>query len=183
MPEQPVPEGTDWDLWLGPAPKVPYNPNRCLYKFRWFSDYSGGQLTNFGTHYLDVIQWALGRDAPRGVFAAGGHFSVQDNRQIPDTMEVIWEYEGGTLVTMSQYNANTSPGSARGWEIEFRGTKGTLLMQEGQGYEIIPEKNRTREMPALSPLHRKEDTEQARATRHSRVPLVACCRAQLGPSC
>jgi len=160
-------------MWLGPAPKVAYNPNRCFYKFRWFSDYSGGQLTNFGTHYLDVIQWALGHDAPRGVFAAGGRFAVQDNRQIPDTMEVIWEYEGGTLVTMSQYNANTSPGNARGWEIEFRGTKGTLLMQEGQGYEIIPEKNRTRALPALSPLHRKEDTEQARATRTAREPAAA----------
>src|SRR5439155_12785863 len=103
------PAGLDWDFWLGPAPKVPYNPNRCLYKFRWFSDYSGGQLTNFGTHYLDVIQWALGQDAPKGVFAAGGKVAVQDNRHIPDTLEVVWEYPGNTLVTFSQYNANRSP--------------------------------------------------------------------------
>src|SRR5437868_12433516 len=87
------PPGLDWDLWLGPAAKVAYNPNRCLYKFRWFSDYSGGQLTNFGTHYLDVIQWALGQDAPRGVCALGGKYAVEDNRQIPDTMEVVWEYD------------------------------------------------------------------------------------------
>ena len=57
----PPPEGLDWETWLGPAPKAPYNRNRCLYKFRWFLDYSGGQITNFGTHYLDVIQWALRR--------------------------------------------------------------------------------------------------------------------------
>ena len=96
-----------WDpqLWLGPAPKVAYNPNRCLYKFRWFGDYSGGQLTNFGTHYLDVIQWALNQEAPRGVFAAGGKYAIADNREIPDTMEVIWEYPG-TLVTLSQFNAS-----------------------------------------------------------------------------
>jgi predicted dehydrogenase len=171
------PAGLDWDFWLGPAPRVAYNPNRCLYKFRWFSDYSGGQLTNFGTHYLDVIQWALGQDAPKGVFATGGHIATQDNRDIPDTMEVVWEYDGGTIVTMSQYNANNSPGNQRGYEIEFRGTKGTLLIQEGQGYEIIPERVRLRELPALSPIARKENTEQARAVKVAREPIVVKGRA------
>jgi predicted dehydrogenase len=159
------PPGLDWDMWLGPAPKVPYNPSRCLYKFRWFWDYSGGQLTNFGNHYLDVIQWALGQDAPHGVFCLGGKYAVKDNREIPDTLEAIWDYEGGTLVTFSQINANSAAGNARGWEIEFRGTKGTLLMQEGAGYEIIPENNRTRETPALSPIARKENAEQNKATK------------------
>jgi predicted dehydrogenase len=166
------PAGLDWDLWLGPAPKVPYNPNRCLYKFRWFWDYSGGQLTNFGTHYLDVIQWALGQDAPRRVFALGGKYAIADNREIPDTTEVIWEYPGKTLVTMSQYNANNSPGNLKGWEIEFRGTKGTLLIHESQGYEVVPEKVRTRELPALSPIARKENAEQSRATTIVGKPLV-----------
>jgi predicted dehydrogenase len=159
------PAGLNWNMWLGPAPKVRYNPNRCLYKFRWFWDYSGGQLTNFGTHYMDVIQWALGQDAPKGVFATGGKFAIRDNREIPDTMEAVWEYEGGTLVTFSQYNASHSPGNQGGWELEFRGTKGTLLMQEGKGYAIVPEKVRTRDLPALSPLHRKENAEQGRAAR------------------
>jgi predicted dehydrogenase len=167
------PPGLDWDLWLGPAPKVEYNPNRCLYKFRWFSDYSGGQLTNFGTHYLDVIQWALGQDAPKAVFATGGNYAIHDNRQIPDTMEAIWEYDGGVLVTFSQFNANNSFGNARGWEIEFRGTKGTLLMQEGAGYEIIPEKVRTKELPALSPIARKENAEQNKATQQAMQPAAA----------
>ncbi len=166
------PAGLDWDFWLGPAPKVPYNPNRCLYKFRWFSDYSGGQLTNFGTHYLDVIQWALGQDAPKGVFALGGKYAVQDNRDIPDTMEVVWQYDGGILVTMSQYNATAAPANARGWELEFRGTKGTVLMQEGQ-VEIIPERIRDRELPALSPLHRKEDAQQSRAVHLAMPPRAA----------
>jgi predicted dehydrogenase len=165
--------GLDWDMWLGPAPRVPYNPNRCLYKFRWFWDYSGGQLTNFGTHYLDVIQWALGQEAPRGVFAVGGKFAISDNREIPDTMEAVWEYPGPTLVTFSQYNANNSPGNQRGWEIEFRGTKGTLLIQEGQGFAIVPETVRVEELPALSPLFRKENTAQSRATRKSGIEAVA----------
>jgi predicted dehydrogenase len=164
-PDCDPPAGLDWDMWLGPAPKVAYNPNRCLYKFRWFWEYSGGQLTNFGTHYLDVIQWALGQDFPASVFALGGKYAIADNREIPDTMEAVWEYPGKTLVTFSQYNANNSPGNQGRWEIEFRGTEGTLLIQENQGYQIVPEKVRTKELPALSPLYRKENSEQARAMR------------------
>jgi predicted dehydrogenase len=158
------PAGLDWDMWLGPAPKAPFNSNRCLYKFRWFSDYSGGQLTNFGTHYLDVIQWALGQEAPKAVCAIGGKYVIEDNRDIPDTMEVVWEYDHA-LATFSQYNATASPGNPGGFEMEFRGTEGTLFLNEGQGYQLIPEKVRTRELPALSPLARKENAEQTRAVK------------------
>jgi predicted dehydrogenase len=158
------PEGLDWDMWLGPAPKAAFNRNRCLYKFRWFWDYSGGQLTNFGTHYLDVIQWALDQSAPHGVFCTGGKFAVADNREIPDTLEAVWEYDGA-LVTFSQFNANASFGNQRGWELEFRGTKGTMLIQEGSGYVILGESQRTAELPALSPLAREENAKQSRATK------------------
>jgi predicted dehydrogenase len=174
-PDGAPPEGLDWDLWLGPAPKAAFNRNRCLYKFRWFWDYSGGQLTNFGTHYLDVIQWALGQEAPRGVFCTGGQFAIKDNRQIPDTLEAVWEY-AGTLVTFSQFNANASAGNRSGWELEFRGTKGTLLMQEGSGYTVFAENQRTQELPALSPLARKENGEQSRATK----PAMASIPAKTG---
>ncbi len=58
----PVPEGFDYDMWLGPAPKAPYHKDRCLYKFRFISDYSGGQTTNFGHHAIGVAMWALGLD-------------------------------------------------------------------------------------------------------------------------
>ena len=60
--EAPVPEGFDYDFWLGPAPKAPYHPDRCLYKFRFVSDYSGGQTTNFGAHSNDVAHWAMDYD-------------------------------------------------------------------------------------------------------------------------
>ena len=77
---------------------------------------------------------------------------------------MVWEYDG-TLVTFSQFNANASAGNRSGWELEFRGTKGTLLMQEGSGYVVFGESQRTEELPALSPLHRKENAEQSRATK------------------
>lgn len=165
------PEGLDYDLWLGPAKKVPFNANHCLYKFRWFWDYSGGQLTNFGTHYLDVIQWAIQQDAPKAVACLGGKFGVADNREIPDTCEAIWEYDN-CLVTFSQFNCNASPGNPRGTSMEFRGTKGTLLLSDGGGWEIIPENNRTEQMPALSPIARAENGKQGRAVKQARLPEV-----------
>ena len=109
-PDEPPPPGLDWDAWLGPAPRVPYNRNRAFYRFRWFYDYSGGQVTNFGVHFLDFMHWALGQEAPLAVAAMGGKFAIDDNREVPDTLEVMWHYPGGTLVTFSQFNANAAPG-------------------------------------------------------------------------
>jgi len=147
------PEGLDWDRWLGPAPKVPYNPNRTFYRFRWFFDQSGGQLTNMGVHYLDLIHWALGKDAPSSVAALGGKFAVEDNREIPDTLEVVWTYPGGTLVTFSQFNATSFPAGRDRVELEFRGTKGACFISSS-GYEIIPDPQPSGEFPVASPLAR-----------------------------
>ena len=100
------PPGMDWETYLGPAAKVPYNRNRGLYYFRWFFDYGGGQFTTNGIHYLEQIHWALGQEAPLTVTALGGKFVLEDNRDIPDTMEALWHYPGNTLVTFTQINAN-----------------------------------------------------------------------------
>jgi len=169
-PDQEPPAGLDWDMWLGPAPQRAYNPNRCLYKFRWFRDYSGGQLTNFGTHFIDVIQWAIGRNAPRNVYAVGGKYAVKDDREVPDTMEVVWEYPGGTLVTFSQYNASGGDAYAKHSHIEFRGTKGNIYLSYRQ-LELVPSAVRTEPLAARGPLNRKEDYKQDRATELVCKPL------------
>jgi predicted dehydrogenase len=153
-PDADPPPDFDWEGWLGPAPKVPYNPNRTFYRFRWFYDYSGGQVTNFGVHYLDFIQWALGQSAPRRVTALGGRFAgLEDNREIPDTLEVIWEYPGDTLVTFSQFNATAATWSLPGCEVELRGTKGTLYLF-GNRFEVVPDAITPNEFPARTPVDR-----------------------------
>ena len=152
-PDEAPPEGLDWDAWLGPAPLVPYNRNRAFYRFRWFYDYSGGQVTNFGAHFLDFTHWALGHEAPLSVTAMGAKLAVQDNRDVPDTLEALWTYPGGILVTFSQFNTNASPADRRHSNLEFRGTKGTLHLGYG-GYEIVPEENGEKVFPALTPLDR-----------------------------
>ncbi len=138
--DAPAPSEWEWDHWLGPAPKVPYNSNRAYYNFRWFYNYSGGQLTNFGVHYVDVIRWCLGQDSPRSVTAIGGKYAgIHDNREIPDTLQVLWQFDGPTLVAFEQYNANAAPGNAKNSEMELRGTKGTMYIRNAN-WEVAPEK-------------------------------------------
>jgi predicted dehydrogenase len=160
-PDENPPAGLDWDAWLGPAPRVPYNRNRAFYRFRWFYDYSGGQVTNYGAHFLDFTHWALGQDAPLGVTAMGGKLAVEDNREIPDTLEVLWTYPGGTLVTFSQFNTNGAPADLRHSNVEVRGTKGTLYLT-WDAYEVVPEEITHDEIPARSPLRRVSDSTYAK---------------------
>jgi predicted dehydrogenase len=172
-----VPAGFDWEAWLGPAPKRPYNKNRTFYRFRWFYDYSGGQLTNFGVHYLDLIHWALGQNAPLAVTALGGKYAIADNREIPDTLEVVWQYPGNTLVTFSQFNANGAPMGARPGEVQFRGTEGTLYLQ-WNGYEMEPEIVTQNAFPARTPL----DRPASKAYRKGAKALIAGKKGKGGDS-
>jgi predicted dehydrogenase len=161
-PDSDPPPDLDWNAWLGPAPLRRYNKNRTFYRFRWFYDYSGGQVTNFGVHYLDFIQWALGAEAPVTVTALGARASgMKDNREIPDTLEAVWQYPGGTLVTFSQFNATAAQWSVPGTEVEIRGTLGTLYLI-GDRYEIVPDAISDDEFPARSPLTRQRDAKYRR---------------------
>jgi predicted dehydrogenase len=166
-PDAQPPSEEEWDKWLGPAPKVPYNKNRTYYRFRWFYNYSGGQVTNFGVHYIDMLRWCLGQDSPRAVVAMGGKYAVKDNREIPDTLEVLWEYPGPTLVVFSQYNANSAGGNVQDAEMELRGTKGTMYLHSNR-WEVVPERNAAVEVPARTPVDRGHE----RAWGQSRKPAM-----------
>ncbi len=154
------PEGLDWDRYLGPAPKVPFNPNRFIHTFRWFWDYSGGMLTDWGTHHLDIVQWAMNVQAPLSAFAGGSKFHIQDNRETPDTLEVLYEYPG-FLVSFSNRFLNSS--SRPGWDygIEFFGTDGTLSLNRS-GYRVVPETRIEDEEPM--PRHLKAIERSQRTT-------------------
>jgi predicted dehydrogenase len=161
------PSEEDWDRWLGPAPKVPYNQNRMYYKFRWFYGYSGGQLTNFGVHYVDMLRWCLGQDSPRAVTAMGGRYAVKDNREIPDTAEVLWQYDGPTLVVFSQYNANNAAANPGGHEMELRGTKGTMYL-DLNGWEVVPQRVTEMNLSVRTPF----DRETERSYNPSKKALI-----------
>lgn len=130
------PDHLNWDMWLGPRAAQPYQANIAPYKFRWWQDYSS-QMGNWGVHYLDAIRWCLGEEAPTSVCAMGGRFAIDDDRTIPDTMEVTFQFASGRLAVFGQYETSSNPTLAAG-EIEFRGTLGTAYVSERE-YEIIPE--------------------------------------------
>ncbi len=146
------PAGLDWDMYCGPAPLVPFDRRRFLGTYRWFRDYSGGYITDFGTHRLDTVQQILGVSAPRTVSAAGARYALQDAGEMPDVLIVtcqyddfVLQYEGINLnglglglrsPGMQYYNARGPLDRPNG--MAFYGTEGTLLADR-VGYEILPE--------------------------------------------
>jgi predicted dehydrogenase len=125
-PDGDPPPGLDWDLWLGPAPARKYNPNRCIYHFRWFWDYSGGQMTNLGAHALDIAHWYLDAKGPLSVASVGGRYSLRDNGETPDTHDVLFEYPGWSAVWSHREASRGQPAAASG--TEFFGPKGSLAI-------------------------------------------------------
>ena len=136
-PDCDPPQGLDWDMWLGPAPKVPFNPNRFIGTFRWFWDYSGGKLTDWGTHHIDIVQWAMNVDGPKSVAALGSRYVLKDNRETPDTLETVFEYPG-FMLTFSNRVANARDPVRRDYGIEFFGSDATLFIDR-DGFEVYPE--------------------------------------------
>ena len=126
-------DALDWDLWLGPAPAVPFDPFRAIYHFRWFWDYSGGQMTNWGAHHLDIARWALGARAPKAVAGFGGRYAIADGGETPDVQQVLYQFDA-SVVSWSTREVNE--GHRAG--LVFHGTKGTLDLARS-GYTIRPE--------------------------------------------
>jgi predicted dehydrogenase len=145
----PAPSGCDYNFWLGPAPERPFNPNRFTFNWRYFWDYGGGILTDFCCHIVDLVHWAMDVDAPRTISAVGGRYALDDNAEVPDTLEVTYEYQKGDqkfLMVWSQTDANSHGLENKGLGIMFQGTEATLVADYGN-YKIIPEKGRKIEEP------------------------------------
>jgi len=93
-PVEPVPQGVDYDLWLGPAPKRPFTRNRFHYNWHWFWDYGNGELGNQGCHEVDIARWGLGVRYPVRISASGGHFMFDDDQETPNTIAANYEFDG-----------------------------------------------------------------------------------------
>ena len=135
-PESP-PKDFDWNMWLGPRAFKPYQYNIAPYFFRWWKEYSS-QMGNWGVHYMDVIRWMMGESAPVAITASGGKYAVEDDRNIPDTMEVLFEMPSKSIIKFSIHEANGG-GGIDGGEVELNGSKGNLIASQS-GYMISPSK-------------------------------------------
>lgn len=142
-PDSEPPPDIDYDMWLGPAPKRPFNPNRCYAPGYWFQwDYSGGHMLAWAIHHIDTVHWGLGVTAPRMVVSTGGKYALKDNRTTPDTQDALLDY-GDFIVQASIYHANARPIEGSWYGIAFYGTNGTMRLLR-EGFEVYPEGDRTR---------------------------------------
>jgi len=91
-PDEPVPPGVHYDLWLGPAPKRPFSQNRFHYNWHWNWDYGNGDMGNQGVHEMDIARWGLGVKLPTRISAVGGHFMFDDDQNTPNTLMAIFEF-------------------------------------------------------------------------------------------
>ena len=133
------PEGVDYKQWLGPAPTRPFNASRFHFHFRWFWDYAGGLMTDWGVHLLDYGLLGMKADLPRVIDGMGGKFAYPElYEETPDTLTTLYEFDGFNLVWDSAMGIdNGSYGRDHG--IAYIGNNGTLILNRG-GWEVIEEK-------------------------------------------
>jgi predicted dehydrogenase len=144
-----APSGVDYDMWLGPAPKRPFNPNRFHFNFRWFWDYAGGLMTDWGVHLINILLWGMAEEHPKSVVSAGGLFCSDDNRETPDTQITTYEFSSYTMLWEHRMGSNNGPYNTD-WGMLFNGTEGTLILSSA-GWEIIPERKKQSLEPAKHP--------------------------------
>jgi len=135
------PKGLHWDLWLGPAPTVAYNPARM--DNSWWFDYGGGMMTNWAIHHIDAILWAMNEYSPKSVTCSGGKFYVDDLADTPDTIEASWVFSNWLM----QYhyrgfdNFHSFQSRPNHHGFAFHGNKACLIVDRF-GYEIWDDSTR-----------------------------------------
>jgi predicted dehydrogenase len=145
-PDGPVPAGVNYDMWLGPAPKRPFNPNRFHFNFRWFWDYAGGLMTDWGVHLIDYALLGMNASFPKSAIAVGGKYAYPDGaHETPDTLTTIYEFDDYTILwEQAQSISNGNYGKDHG--ISYIGNNGTLVLWRG-GWEVIPDEKRMEAIP------------------------------------
>jgi predicted dehydrogenase len=137
------PEGLDYNMWLGPAPERPFNKNHFLRNFYFYLDYSGGMLTAWGVHLFDIVMWAMGPKM-KSATLIGGKYAHDDDRDTPDTAEVIWDTPGYAF-SYTMRHGNGFPYEMECDDIDhgiyFYGDKATILVNR-RYLKIYPENDR-----------------------------------------
>jgi predicted dehydrogenase len=133
-----APAGVDYDMWLGPAPKRPFNPNRFHFNFRWFWDYAGGLMTDWGVHLINMMLMGMEHEVPKTVTSSGGKYAFDDNTDTPDSQVTLYEFPSFMLIWEHKAGFNNGL-NGRSWGIEWNGTEGTVILND-TGWEIITER-------------------------------------------
>ena len=161
----PVPEGFDYDLWLGPAPKVPYTPTRCHWNFRWILDYSGGQLTDWAGHHIDIAQWGMNTElsAPVEIEGEGLYPKAEDGLfDTPEAYRFECKYKEGFTMIVADNHQNKQG-------VLFEGSEGWIHVNRG-GIETSPKS-------LLSTIIKPHEIHLYKSDNH-RQNLLDCIRTR-----
>ncbi|MBE7178233.1 MAG: Gfo/Idh/MocA family oxidoreductase [Mucilaginibacter polytrichastri] len=155
-PDGTPPPGVDYAMWLGPAKTRPFNENRFHFNFRWFWDYAGGLMTDWGVHLIDYALLGMKAGLPKSIMASGGKFAYPDDAaETPDTLTTVYEFDGFNLQWEHAQGINNGP-YGRDHGIAFIGNNGTLVLDRG-GWEVIPEKKDDKDLMEAVPRKNRED--------------------------
>ena len=151
-----VPQGVDYNMWLGPSPQHPFNANRFHGSWRHFWDHGGGLLTDWGVHLLDIPLWAMDAKFPNRIMATGGIYAYPDNAiETPDTLNVLYDY--GSFTLEWDHAGGLSKGIyGRNYGMAFIGNNGTLVANR-EGWEVIAESENNTDKIQLLPLQPGDD--------------------------
>jgi predicted dehydrogenase len=146
IPDSPVPDGVNYDLWLGPAPKRAFNKNRFHFTWRWYWEYGNGLMTDWGVHLIDYILYGMGKSIPESVMAIGGKYAFPDDDMVtPDTMTAVYDFKDFTMIW--EHTIGIGLGNwKRPHGMAYTGEFGTLVLDRN-GWEVFPEKNKIEAVP------------------------------------
>jgi predicted dehydrogenase len=146
VPDSPVPDGVDYNMWLGPAPKRPFNKNRFHFTWRWYWEYGNGLMTDWGVHLIDYILYGMGKSIPESVMAIGGKYAFPDDDMVtPDTMTAVYDFKDFTMIW--EHTIGIGLGNwQRPHGMAYTGENGTLVLDRN-GWEVIPEKQKIEAVP------------------------------------
>lgn len=137
------PQGLDYDLWQGPAPRKPFRSNFLHYNWHWFWHWGNGELGNNGVHAIDLARWALDVDYPEVVVSSGGRYAYRDEQETPDTHLVSFVYPGGKQLMWEGLSCNRSGINGEGFGVTVHGNEGTLaitsdgfVLSDARGKEV-----------------------------------------------
>lgn len=141
VPNSPVPAGVNYAQWLGPAPDRAFNQNRFHFTWRWYWEYAGGVMTDWGVHLIDYILYGMQAAVPKSILALGGKMAYPDDDMVtPDTLHTVYDF--GDFTLLWEHTIGIGNGYyGKGQGLSFVGDNGTLVLTRG-GWEVIPEKNK-----------------------------------------
>jgi len=146
VPDSAVPAGVNYDMWLGPAPRRPFNVNRFHFTWRWYWEYGNGLMTDWGVHLIDYILYGMGKTIPTSVMAIGGKYAFPaDDMVTPDTMTAVYDFNDFTMIW--EHTIGIGLGNwKRPHGMSYIGENGTLVLDRN-GWEVVPEKNKIEAVP------------------------------------